>query len=309
MADDEAYELIRNGDMNGWVAVHKKYLSKKYFPKNFPQSNVFVHTAGINEEIWADAIMVLYNKIRTGQFVKQKEGEDFLLPGIIGIAKLMLLNHGRQKRPTPLSNWETPVACEADEAGLGHAFDMLMASICVERLEEPYRSILLVKYFPQTPEDALKTDETLAEMLEQRGLGTWDKAKFGVYRRRSIAKMGQFYAALDKSETESTVNQQGDSDLALLNLCFPTGYFWGILFNKGKKYLEETRLANAVEYLAAVRANEATEVSDRLRVYLSLAVTWMNRIEKRQVDLSVDSISSRLKDLLKAFGTRLLTSK
>jgi hypothetical protein len=185
-----------------------------------------------------------------------------------------------------------------------------MARISVEKIDDPWRTILLLKYFAETPEDEKKTDDDLCPVLRTMYPDEhWDKAKFGVYRRRAIEKMMQHYGKLNKSAVETAVNEHDKTNFYLLNLHFPTSTLYGILLNQGKKYPEDQRKDQLLQYLEETHQAQEPETNDRLRTYPAQVSQWMKLLEKDLNISDVEYILLRFSALMQSFASRFFNPK
>ncbi len=303
MTDQEIYDGMRNGDMRAWEAVFRKYHPQKHF--NDTSIGKYRMKLGnhVLEEAWADGIEALFIMVQKQSFAPQSESSTFLLQGIRGITKFILNNLSKKKK-TDASKYtgeeDGPVEPKFHFPLVSE--DMLLLSICCESLEASQRIAVRLKYFPETPEIALMTDEELCALLPQFGFEKISRQQFGVNRRRGIAGMENLFRRLKKASIEAELKKLEKNDFNLLNLGFPHSQLWGILLNQGKRFPEEHRVSNALEYLDHAYTSSEFDAIERLRLYPSMVQTWMQRIGNNQNQ----GIIGRLSELIKAFGLQFL---
>jgi hypothetical protein len=309
MTDKEIFELLHVDFYAGWGELHREYFRKKYFPKvilmHSKWVNRFYFEHGVHEEIWADAIKKIAHNVKKGEFVLQV-GIDAFLPGIAGQIRYCWLEYIR-KNPIPLPYDEilgSKVPGTEPEETVAF-WDMLQARIAVEQLKEPYRTIILLKYFPETPEDVKLTDEEITLRMINLGLFKGDKNVLGVVRRRAIVKLEEAYKKLNKKDIELALKSEEMTDFALINIGFPVGEFYGMLFNTGKNFPEQERMPAIMGYLYEAQKKTGLEQQERLQLYSSDLILWMKRLEHLlPTAWNLPSIVQRLEMHFKAFRSR-----
>jgi hypothetical protein len=312
MTDKEIFELLHVDLYAGWGEMHRKYFSKKYFPsvilRHSKWVNRFYFEHGVHEEIWADAIKNIAFKVKKGEFVLQVD-IDALLPGIAGQIKYCWLEYIRKNPiPAPYDESQGDKVPDIIPEETTKFRDMLLARIAIEQLEDPAdRIIILLKYFPEKPEDAKLTDEEIALRLINLGLDKGDKNAVGVVRRRAIVKFQEEYKKMNKNEIEQALKSQEMTDFALMNIGFPVGEFYDIIFNTSKKNPEKERIPTMMEYLYQEQKKTALEQRERLRLYSDDLTLWMQRLEHLlpvPVGWNLQVIIQRLETHFNAFRYR-----
>ncbi len=309
MTDKIIYELLLRNHYAGWAELHKKYFDKKYFPSIIKKNSSWVNWRyfynGTHEEVWSDAIRLLAHRVHQGKFVPKTLEGDFFIAGLMGFTwrcwqevfrKNPLFDDIEMQVPSIPDAYLYDVPDHDD-------WDMLLLNIYVEQLSDMDKHIMLLKYFPETPEEANLADREIVQKLEIMGFKSISREEVGVRRLRAIRKCTKLYKKLPKSKSivEAALKKEEKIDYALINIGYPVGELYGILYNSGERFPEKERLSAIKECLDATQISRELESRDRLRIYKSDLVQWMNRMESLYAEWSMESIGKILKAFIHDF--------
>lgn len=141
-------------------------------------------------ELWHDSLeSMFFNKIMLKKVVKKVDGPDWLYPLLFAIARGKALNLLKKLGRPPIQIDGDIEPEESDFRG-----DILILRTLIEQLEEPARTVLLLRYFPDTPEIAAMTEAQLCQFVD--GDEQMSQPRFKYYKLKGIAQLGKLYQAL-----------------------------------------------------------------------------------------------------------------
>lgn len=292
--DQIAYDEMREGNMIGWAMLYEKYFSHKYFLKHFPYAPNL--TIDQRKDIWSMSLEKLFIQVRMGKFLQMQSSHDFLLPGIIGIAK-MLCKKETSKSTDKMQLIPEKIA-EGEDQHDDVRLDLLKVRIAMQSLDDVAIKILLLSYFPEQPHTKKQTDEDRANQLKSDSNESWDKNKYGVYRRRALQKLVKQYEKIDKDCMEQEVLKQDLLDYNFLNLSFPSNELYALLFNKNEAISTQQHNEQIKSYLEQNYKGQKIQQSDRLYVYASDVLQWQDRLIENQAKWTVVTIVNHLQGLI-----------
>jgi RNA polymerase sigma factor (sigma-70 family) len=177
MTDKEIIEYLRNGKYA--KAVKGLY---DFFPA---VKKHIVNNSGTSEDakdIFQDALVILYQKMKTGEFILTVPISTYLY----AVAKNLWLQELRKRKKLPIAERDTDVAEDLIEQEQG--FDI--ASAAFNFLGEKCRQLLILFYFKK------KSFREIASLLQ---FGSEQTAKNQKYR--CIQKAKENYLTLSKTDT------------------------------------------------------------------------------------------------------------
>jgi hypothetical protein len=297
MKDTDIYNTIMNDPSpeKGWEMLFRKYINHfkkvgEFYCKNHSEFDL--------KPAWSDAIFDAYRYVLAGKFIpKDNTDPNFLLPLIIRIARWKL-NKVSKPKPNPPKPPDDPYI---DISRIDDA-DMLLLHVLVKSLKNNnHKEILLLKYFPETPEAFGLTDKQIAQIMEDKTEAKWQREVVSIYKLKAIYALGKAYSACDKSKISQILAEQEESDFKFSNLNYPTIEIFRLLYRSDTA--DTDNASEAVAYLEGAKLE--TGPVPRFRVYARQAMRWVNRLLPHHVAQDEGKIISQVSSQLEFYKSKL----
>lgn len=300
MKDFDIYNTIMNAPSpeKGWEMLFRKYID--HF-KKVGESYCMHHSEYDLKSAWSDAIFEAYRYAGAGKFTpKDSTDPNFLLPLIITIAQRKL-NKPKPPLPPPAPEGYSVENMEKNISKIDDA-DMLLLHVLVKSLKNNnHKEILLLKYFPETPEAFGLTDKQIAQIMEDKTEAKWQREVVTIFKLKAIYALGKAYSTFDKSKLSKILAEQEESDFRFSNLNYPTSDIFRLLYHPDTYNTDNVSKASA--YLETAKSD--TTPVPRFRVYARQALKWVNRLLPYYAAQDEEKIVSQVNSQLDFYKSKL----
>lgn len=302
MKDFDIYNTIMNAPSfeQGWESLFREYGTQ--FQK--VGKSYLHHSYDDLTSAWWDAIFETCRYVRAEKFkVINSSDPDFLLPFIITVAQRKL-NKIRMPQPEASLPELPGNSVEYTEENISRidSADMLLLHVLIQSLKNnDHKAILLLKYFPETPEAFGLTDEKIAQIMEDKTGAKWRKEEVTIYKLKAIKALSKAYSTFDKSKLSKILVEQEESDFRFSNLNYPTGDIFRLLYHSDTYNTDNVSKASA--YLETAKSD--TTPVPRFRVYARQAMRWVNRLLPHHVAQDEQKIIGQVNSQLDFYKSKL----